>query len=58
MCIHIEKKYNKLNCMICNPDGPINKCECENSGKCDLCLIFKPLCKKIDECCEEILNKK
>lgn len=45
-----------LNCMICNPSGPINKCTCNFTKSCDLCKVFVPLCNEINDICEKITN--
>lgn len=45
-----------LNCMICNPNGPTNKCTCNYTKSCDLCKIFVPLCNEINNVCEKITN--
>lgn len=47
---------HRLNCLICNPEKT-NKCTCDNQGYCELCKEFKPICKKINDLCEEMMNK-
>jgi hypothetical protein len=47
---------DKLNCLICNPNGPPNKCICNNNGTCQLCQFYKPLCNDINRLCQKILS--
>ncbi len=45
-----------LTCLTCNPNGPKNKCTCNNTGTCALCKVFKPICEEINDCCDKILK--
>jgi hypothetical protein len=47
---------NKLNCLICNPEKR-NVCKCNNQKTCELCKVFTPLKKNIDECISGICLK-
>jgi hypothetical protein len=44
---------NKLKCILCDKNAK-NYCKCNNNGTCELCKVFKPICKDINDCLYKI----